>query len=109
MFAVCVGKPKDPTWDAACFDAGAVMLERAQTDAFVQKELDHKRGRFPVINAGVLHGQGSKGAHNLCVHGHDETLNVLLGSKAIQRVAAHQSGRPQLVPMICSTSAHLSC
>lgn len=100
VFAVCAGKPKDATWDAACLDAGATMRERAQQDSFVKKELSHKRGHFPVINSGVLHGQGSKGAHNLCAHGHDETLNVLLGSKAIQRVAAHQSGESQPVTSI---------
>lgn len=92
MFAACIGKPKDPTWDTACASAGAAMRECARHEAFVKKELDHKRGRFPVINAGILHGQGSKAAHNLCVHGHDKAVQALLGNQAIQRVAVHQSG-----------------
>ncbi|TEB27651.1 hypothetical protein FA13DRAFT_1712370 [Coprinellus micaceus] len=67
IFAVCVGKPKDAAWDAACADAGSTMRERAQHGTFVKKELAHKRGR------------------------HDKTLSALLGSTAIQRIAAHQS------------------
>ena len=87
-FAVGVGKPKDPTWNSA----GATMRERTRHDTFLKKELDHKPRRFPAISADILHGQGSKGVHNLCVHRHDETFNTLPGSKATQWIAVHQSG-----------------
>lgn len=89
---MCVAKPPDPTYEPAVRRATAFLLEKAKTETFSTKELVHKRGGFPVINAGIVGGQGSPEPHNLKNAGHEETIADILANKDIQRMAAHQSG-----------------
>ena len=62
IIAVLVGRPDDPTWDAAIADAAAAMeeVEESSQECFPEKSLSHRRGEFVAFPAGVSFGGGQK-------------------------------------------------
>ncbi|KAI0352005.1 hypothetical protein OH77DRAFT_1486440 [Trametes cingulata] len=89
VFAVLAGSPKDQlAW---------AKVNKAVTDAFDevrmkykfnQKQVDHRRGNFPAVSAGISYGGGQTRVQNL-THPADNQLLIdgLLANKAVQRVA----------------------
>jgi hypothetical protein len=62
IVAALVGQPDDPEWGRVINDAVAVLHEvqvvGTESDAFSQKSVDHRRGRFLAIPVGVSFGGG---------------------------------------------------
>ena len=91
MWATCVGKPADPTWDTACQLGAAVIRAIGEKELFASRELVHKRGKFPVINSGILWGGGPEKPYNLLNRNHADALAKLLRDENIIRLATYQS------------------
>ena len=75
--------------DTAC---DAISEEGRQAD-FSLGELKHRRGRFPALNFGVLHGKGTKGPVNLKNEPHDEMILRLCERKDVAQLACFGSGK----------------
>ena len=64
VIVALVGRPSDPTWDQAVYDAAAVMTEVQEAgleeDCFPDKFLSHRRGEFVAFPVGVSFGGGQK-------------------------------------------------
>lgn len=67
------------------------MESAASNEVFSPEEQDHKRGRFPAINDGIYHGQGSAAPHRLA-NGHEEMTAKLRENVHINRMATFASG-----------------
>ncbi|KAJ3501898.1 hypothetical protein NMY22_g18766 [Coprinellus aureogranulatus] len=91
IWAACVGKPPDPTWDAACEAAATVIRAIGEEEFFASRELDHKRGKFPVINSGILWGSGPEKPYNFLNWKHADALAKLFRDENIIRLATFQS------------------
>ncbi|KAJ3499198.1 hypothetical protein NMY22_g19534 [Coprinellus aureogranulatus] len=91
VWAACVGKPVDPTWDPACQAAALVIRAIGEKELFASRELAHKRGKFPVINAGILWGGGPQKPYNLLNRSHADALAKLFRDLNINRLATFQS------------------
>jgi hypothetical protein len=68
---VCIGEPNDDgqpeeqKWSKAMEDVEGEMKEARVQCSFDSKDLDHRRGPFPALAAGVLFGGGQEVPGNL--------------------------------------------
>lgn len=99
---------KDPSYPVDCETAFLSIFEEGQRalqeGLFTVSERRHRRGQFPALNFGVLHGQGTTTAINLDNGNHNPMIHRLQGNRAIQRLATFGSGRPYLISVIISTA-----
>lgn len=92
IFAALAGRPEDPTYLKACEEASELMLAARDKNMFERDELHHKRGDFPAVNVGIIHGNGTKQPTNLRTGRHAEMLKGLLENRSVQRLAGFADG-----------------
>ncbi|KAJ6457031.1 hypothetical protein C8R47DRAFT_996080, partial [Mycena vitilis] len=96
IIAILLGRPEDVDWDDVVRDAAKAM-ERARraghaSGAFRSKDTEHRRGRYPVLSAGVSFGGGQERPGNLVNSAKRRKLiDSLLQNKSIRRLAGFQS------------------
>ncbi|KAG6884408.1 hypothetical protein C0992_006394 [Termitomyces sp. T32_za158] len=81
--------------DADCTLARAgynVIMGGGSGKSFQQDEIHHHRGIYPVLNVGIMHGQGTIHPINVDNGEHSALANRLLASPDIQRLATFASG-----------------
>ncbi|KAH6866105.1 hypothetical protein BKA70DRAFT_1082829, partial [Coprinopsis sp. MPI-PUGE-AT-0042] len=92
IFAACVGRPSDESFDKAVEDAFEAMEAARVMCNFNLDDWLHRRGHFPALNAGISYGQGQKAAQNLDNgKGYNVILQGLMSHPAIIRLAHYAS------------------
>lgn len=96
VIAVLCPPLKDPSYRTDCGTAFLTIFEEGELallrGSFTDAERNHRRGKFPAVNFGVFHGNGTGGAINLKNGDHDPMIRRLRGNQAIQRLATFGSG-----------------
>ena len=69
-----------------------LILREGKTAYFKDAERHHRRGKFPALNFGVTHGNGTTEPINLNNDDHDATIRRFRASPEAQRVAKFASG-----------------
>jgi hypothetical protein len=87
-----VGQPEDPTYHQACKDAFDLMTKISQEANFQSKSHSHRRGQYPVLNAGVSHAMGSVEPFNINNHEHNVLIERLTTSHCFRRLAGFANG-----------------
>lgn len=91
-----VGALCSPPDQASYIQAGGaildVILQEGKSAPFTSAERHHRRGKFPALNFGVMHGFGTTQPINLDNGGHDAMVRRLRANPDIQRVAKFASG-----------------
>ena len=93
--AVC--SPPDAAFFTACNTACNAISEEGRRAYFSKEEFQHRRGRYPALNFGVLHGKGTKGPVNLNNEPHDGMLLRLRERKDVIQLACFGSGERLLL------------
>ncbi|KAJ3574504.1 hypothetical protein NP233_g1720 [Leucocoprinus birnbaumii] len=84
--AVLAGRPDDDSYVESCNHVFELMSQEAAKAGFTTKEKRHPRGRFPVVNAGVIYGKGTTEPVNLKLGRHRDMTWRLLQNKDVQQV-----------------------
>ncbi|KAH6869624.1 hypothetical protein BKA70DRAFT_1451848 [Coprinopsis sp. MPI-PUGE-AT-0042] len=93
IFAACVGRPADESFDKAVDDAFEAMEHVRAVCGFDLDDWLHRRGHFPAFNVGVSYGQGQRAAQNLDIdEKYRKVLQELIKNPAIVRLAHYASG-----------------
>ena len=69
-----------------------LILREGKTTYFKDAERHHRRGRFPALNFGVTHGNGTTEPINLSNDDHNAMICRFRESIEVQRVAKFASG-----------------
>ncbi|KAH6888283.1 hypothetical protein BKA70DRAFT_1235384, partial [Coprinopsis sp. MPI-PUGE-AT-0042] len=92
IFAACVGRPADESFDKAVDDAFEAMEHVRAVCGFDLDDWLHRRGHFPAFNVGVSYGQGQRAAQNLDIdEKYRKVLQELIKNPAIVRLAHYAS------------------
>lgn len=91
------GRPNDPTYNQAIEEAFRLVMEVGEGEDFSRDERFHRRGHFPALAVGISYGTGQLEPMELSegVLGkgrHASILQRLVGSEAVQRMAAYADG-----------------
>lgn len=70
------------------------ILRQGKLASFSEDELDHRRGKFPALNFGVMHGYGTMHPVNLSNGSHDTMIREFRANPNVQRMAKFASGTP---------------
>ena len=92
IFLMLAGQPDDPTYAADAAALFTVMREESASGNFTAKELSHKRGRFPAINAGFTMPNGFREPINLGNSHHQETVDRIRAHSGFKRISAYHNG-----------------
>lgn len=93
IFMVLAGQPDDPTYKDDADALFTVMHEESFSGKFTAKELIHRRGRYPVINAGFTMPNGFQEPINLNISHHQKTADRIRAHEGFKRISAFQNGR----------------
>ncbi|TFK61426.1 hypothetical protein BDN72DRAFT_936115, partial [Pluteus cervinus] len=91
VFAVLVGQPDNPNFATSCDRVLSLMLQEGETVEFLRKDKRHRRGNFPAVNVGVMHGKGTQHPINISTAPYASTIQRLLENPDVQRLAAFSS------------------
>lgn len=92
IFLMLAGQPDDPTYAADANALFTVMREESAPGKFTAKELNHKRGQFPAINAGFTMPNGFREPINLDAHHHQEAVDRMRAHSGFKRISAYHNG-----------------
>jgi hypothetical protein len=93
IFLALAGQPDDPTYKADADALFMVMHEESFSGNFAAKELIHKRGCYPTINAGFTMPNGFQEPINLNISRHQKTADRIRAHEGFKRISAFQNGR----------------
>jgi hypothetical protein len=93
VFVALVGQPDDVNYEKACEDAFECLVEEGKSAKFADQIPVHRRGHFPVINAGVSHAMGSTKPFNINNHQHNELIDRLVAHNSFRKLAGFASGK----------------
>ncbi|KAH9855407.1 hypothetical protein C2E23DRAFT_724304 [Lenzites betulinus] len=98
VFAVLAGRPRDPNWDDVNRELQAAFDTTREAYALEPKQMDHRRGAFPAVTAGISYGGGQKCPRNLSqkTDSNQAVVDSLLGQTAVRRVANFGNSAMQL-------------
>jgi hypothetical protein len=84
--------PLDPTYSASTLAAFKKFKAAGEGELFRDGERTHRRGRFSALPFGVSYGNGQRAPARLGTGGHDELVEMLRGSKDLERIASFADG-----------------
>ncbi|KAF9549163.1 hypothetical protein CPC08DRAFT_648268 [Agrocybe pediades] len=88
---VCAGRPNDSSYDESARKACEALLREASATTFRREEINHKRGVYPVVNAGITYGNGPIEPIRLNNGKHADVVERLLENPDVKRLAHFQS------------------
>ena len=77
-----------------------LILREGKTAYFKDAERHHRRGKFPALNFGVTHGNGTTEPVNLNNDDHDAMIRRFRATSEVQRVAKFASGACVAAPTL---------
>ena len=89
--------PPDAAYFTACDTSCNAISEEGRRAYFSQAERKHRRGKYPALNFGVLHGKGTRGPVNLKNEPHDGMILRLRERNDIIQLACFGSGEHSLL------------
>ncbi|KAJ3503852.1 hypothetical protein NMY22_g18107 [Coprinellus aureogranulatus] len=109
LFAFCVGRVNDPSFDRSCDEAAKLLVQLGRETNFTSKQTDHKRGNdFAAVNTGIFAGHGPPEPYNLLNTKHQDLVDTLLANEHIQRLATFQSSSLALhAPLVYERYHHV--
>ncbi|TFK72996.1 hypothetical protein BDN72DRAFT_762244 [Pluteus cervinus] len=91
VFAVLVGQPDNPSFATSCANVLSLMAQEGKGIQFLKKDKRHRRGHFPAVNVGVMHGKGTQYPINISTFPYSEAVQKLLDDPDVQRLATFSS------------------
>ncbi|KAJ3504924.1 hypothetical protein NMY22_g17761 [Coprinellus aureogranulatus] len=95
IFFIGIPKPKgDASYGASCDEVVELFTKLLAAGSFSEEEHSNSRGEgFVAVNFGIGAGHGPRQPYNLrqSADQHPEAVEALLRSRALERLAAHQS------------------
>ncbi|KDR76661.1 hypothetical protein GALMADRAFT_22471, partial [Galerina marginata CBS 339.88] len=94
IFTVLVGQPDDEGYSKSA--AAVYELLKAEAGRAGLVAAEHRRGRFPVMNVGVTHGNGTEEPVNRNNREHTDVADRLLADPNVKRLASFASSSFQM-------------
>ncbi|KAF8989560.1 hypothetical protein BDZ89DRAFT_1197993 [Hymenopellis radicata] len=92
IIACLLGRPDDDSYVVNCTNAFDAILEVGDEATFKKSQKCHKRGNFPAVNVGFIHGQGTLRPTYLVLGKLQPFMDRLLANKLVRRIMGFQSG-----------------